>query len=114
MTDRNDSCVFCSLLVWCVRAGLDPRVHRMLRPGWMFGRRVDVSDGQYRFFREELPTLTAAALLFLALSHAVRHFSNNVRLSAFHRFASCGAARQHELALRCVRALDLFDSSPRC
>lgn len=54
----------------------------------MFGRRVDLSDGQYRFFREELPTLTAAAIGFLALSHAVRHFSNNVRPSAFHRVAS--------------------------
>ncbi len=67
-------------LVWDVslEAEADSKHYRQLKPGWMLGRRVDLSDSQYRFFREELPLLTVAAAGFLALSHAVRHLSNNV------------------------------------
>lgn len=65
-------------VVYDLSKDANPLLHRHLQPGWMFGRRVDLADGQYRFFRAELPLLTAAAVGFLLLSHAVRHFSNNV------------------------------------
>lgn len=44
----------------------------------MWGRKVDVTDGQYRFFRNELPLLALAACTFLLLSHAVRRVTSNV------------------------------------
>lgn len=59
----------------------DSQTHRHLQEGWIFGHRVDVADGQYRFFRNEIPILTVAAIGFLALSHAVRFLSNNVSQS---------------------------------
>lgn len=65
-------------VVYDLSKDASPQVHRHLQEGWLFGRRVDLADGQYRFFRAELPLLTAAAAGFLVLSHAVRYFSNNV------------------------------------
>ncbi|KAI0342742.1 MBOAT-domain-containing protein [Trametopsis cervina] len=38
-----------------------------LSKGWLFGRKVDVSDAQYRSFRNNLPILTALVFLFLGL-----------------------------------------------
>ncbi|KAI0091274.1 MBOAT, membrane-bound O-acyltransferase family-domain-containing protein [Irpex rosettiformis] len=38
-----------------------------LSQGWLFGRQVDVSDAQYRSFRNNLPILSALVLVFLAL-----------------------------------------------
>ncbi|KAI0750047.1 MBOAT-domain-containing protein [Daedaleopsis nitida] len=40
-----------------------------LSPGWLFGRRVDNSDSQYRSFRGGLPPLLGLASLFLGLQH---------------------------------------------
>ncbi|KAF4597198.1 glycerol transporter [Pleurotus pulmonarius] len=38
-----------------------------LSQGWMFGRKVDNSDDQYRSFRTNIPSLSAAALIYLTL-----------------------------------------------
>ncbi|KAI0833813.1 MBOAT-domain-containing protein [Trametes gibbosa] len=44
-----------------------PLYERRLSQGWMFGRRVDNSDGQYRSFRSGLPSLALFAGAFLGL-----------------------------------------------
>ncbi|KAL1739025.1 MBOAT, membrane-bound O-acyltransferase family-domain-containing protein [Schizophyllum fasciatum] len=38
-----------------------------LSPGWIAGRKIDNSDAQYRSFRDNVPHLTAATLLFAVL-----------------------------------------------
>ena len=70
-------------LVYEASSQLDPASFRGLKPGWMFGRRVDLSDSQFRFFRQEIPILTAAAIGFLAMSHGVRYLTNNVSDNTF-------------------------------
>ncbi|KAI0353656.1 MBOAT-domain-containing protein [Trametes cingulata] len=44
-----------------------PFYERWLSPGWIFGRKVDVSDAQYRSFRTGLPSLFLLASAFLGL-----------------------------------------------
>lgn len=39
-----------------------PRFSRLLSQGWMFGRKVDNSDSQYRFFRDNFPLLSVLML----------------------------------------------------
>lgn len=43
--------------------------HRLSK-GWIPGRKIDNSDAQYRSFRDNIPHLTAATLLFAALKFA--------------------------------------------
>ncbi|KAJ2780464.1 glycerol transporter [Coemansia javaensis] len=43
-----------------------------LSDGWLLGRKVDLSDGQWRTFRSHLPAFSAAMLAFVALSWAAR------------------------------------------
>ncbi|KAL1407523.1 glycerol transporter [Vanrija albida] len=43
-----------------------------LSPGWMYGRQVDASDGQYRNFRSNIGSLALLSLAFLVPSHIVR------------------------------------------
>ncbi|KAI0373624.1 MBOAT-domain-containing protein [Pilatotrama ljubarskyi] len=40
-----------------------------LSPGWIFGRKVDNSDAQYRSFRTGLPSLVLLATAFLGFKH---------------------------------------------
>ncbi|KAI0636277.1 MBOAT-domain-containing protein [Trametes polyzona] len=46
-----------------------PYYERRLSPGWMFGRKVDNSDTQYRSFRSGLPSLISLAGAFLCLKY---------------------------------------------
>ncbi|KAL0075901.1 MBOAT, membrane-bound O-acyltransferase family-domain-containing protein [Phycomyces blakesleeanus] len=45
------------------------RFEPLLSDGWIFGRKVDNSDNQYAGFRNNLPTLTILALVYLSVSH---------------------------------------------
>ncbi|KAG5420746.1 GUP1 [Candida metapsilosis] len=44
-----------------------PRFERLLSNGWMFGRKVDNSDSQYRFFRDNLLLLCLLGIIHLTL-----------------------------------------------
>ncbi|CUM66374.1 uncharacterized protein PRCAT00004038001 [Priceomyces carsonii] len=48
-----------------------PRFQHLLSQGWMFGRKVDNSDQQYRFFRDNLPMLCGLIVLHVILRRAV-------------------------------------------
>ncbi|KAL7747311.1 hypothetical protein RI367_007365 [Sorochytrium milnesiophthora] len=49
-----------------------PTYQKLLSDGWMFGRKLDNSDLQYRAFRSNIPMLTGAMLLYLPISHQMR------------------------------------------
>lgn len=48
-----------------------PRFAHLLSPGWMFGRKVDNSDQQYRFFRDNFPLLCGLIGLHFGLRRGV-------------------------------------------
>ncbi|EGV61641.1 glycerol transporter [Yamadazyma tenuis] len=48
-----------------------PRYERLLSPGWMFGRKVDNSDSQYRFFRDNFPLLVGLIVIHVTLRRVV-------------------------------------------
>ncbi|KAH3667422.1 hypothetical protein OGAPHI_003071 [Ogataea philodendri] len=50
------------------------RYERILSDGWLFGRKVDNSDSQYRFFRDNIPMLTVLMVAHLALKNLVTSF----------------------------------------
>lgn len=57
------------------------RCNKRLKPGWL-GKHVDLTDTQWRDFRENFSTLLTAAVIYLVVSRAVRHFgtqANSVR-----------------------------------
>ncbi|CAI8499034.1 unnamed protein product [Pichia kudriavzevii] len=54
-----------------------PVYEKMLSKGWIFGRKVDNSDSQYRFFRDNFLLL----LLFVAIHKALRTIANQWRMS---------------------------------
>ncbi|KAH9847853.1 MBOAT-domain-containing protein [Lenzites betulinus] len=56
-----------------------PIFERRLSPGWIFGRRVDNSDGQYRSFRSGLPSLALLASAFLGLKYLYTFLARQVR-----------------------------------
>ncbi|KAJ2684604.1 glycerol transporter [Coemansia spiralis] len=43
-----------------------------LSEGWMFGRKIDLSDGQWDTFRSHLPAFTGVMLLYVVLNWAFR------------------------------------------
>ncbi|KAH9933568.1 MBOAT-domain-containing protein [Epithele typhae] len=56
-----------------------PLYQRALSPGWLFGRRVDNSDNQYRAFRNGLLPLTLLASSFLGLKYVYTLFARQRR-----------------------------------
>mgnify|MGYP001167222315 CR=1 FL=1 len=53
----------------------------MLSKGWIFGRKVDNSDSQYRFFRDNLPLLAGLMLLHTILKRVVLHVTKLPKLT---------------------------------
>ncbi|OWB57423.1 hypothetical protein B5S28_g3366 [[Candida] boidinii] len=47
-----------------------PKFQRFLSKGWIFGRKVDNSDAQYRFFRDNFLTLSALILIHLGIKNS--------------------------------------------
>ncbi|GJN93639.1 hypothetical protein Rhopal_006696-T1 [Rhodotorula paludigena] len=59
-----------------------------LSDGWIFGRRVDVTDDQYHLFRSHLPLLVALLLLHVLLSHSFRLVLSRISPSCNPRSSS--------------------------
>ena len=66
-----------------------PRFQHLLSQGWLFGRMVDNSDAQYRFFRDNLLLLTQLMLAHLALKRVVLYCCHG-RLSVRNFDCLCG------------------------
>lgn len=58
-----------------------PKYAGMLSKGWIFNRKVDNSDSQYRFFRDNLPLLAGLMLLHTILKRVVRHVTHIPKLT---------------------------------
>lgn len=48
-----------------------PKFERLLSQGWMFGRKVDNSDAQYRFFRDNFPLIGVLIAVHFALRRVI-------------------------------------------
>ncbi|QLL30336.1 hypothetical protein HG536_0A01530 [Torulaspora globosa] len=66
-----------------------PRYAGMLSKGWIFGRKVDNSDSQYRFFRDNLPLLIALMLGHTVVKRVVRYATGASKLSFDFGFGLC-------------------------
>ncbi|AET37975.1 membrane-bound O-acyltransferase family protein Ecym_2227 [Eremothecium cymbalariae DBVPG len=53
-----------------------PKYERLLSDGWLFGRKVDNSDDQYRFFRDNFLLLLGLMLGHTSIKKCVIHFSS--------------------------------------
>ncbi|KAI5122746.1 hypothetical protein M0805_009831 [Coniferiporia weirii] len=58
-----------------------PLFKARLSDGWIFGRKIDNSDAQYRSFRNNLPLLAAIACTFLLLKSIYLKLFNRTRVS---------------------------------
>ncbi|RLV94717.1 Glycerol uptake protein 1 [Spathaspora sp. JA1] len=56
-----------------------PKFAPLLTDGWMFGRKVDNSDQQYRFFRNNFPLLCLLITLHVCLRRLIQFIVPNVR-----------------------------------
>ncbi|EMD33382.1 hypothetical protein CERSUDRAFT_108172 [Gelatoporia subvermispora B] len=54
---------------------------RKLSPGWLFGRRVDNSDLQYRSFRNNIPTLAILVAAYIGLKAACLRVAKSIRIA---------------------------------
>ncbi|KAF7732825.1 glycerol transporter [Apophysomyces ossiformis] len=64
------------------------RFEYLLSEGWLFGRKLDNSDAQYRHFRDHIPQLTLLALFYLCLSHLYRRLWGRQQIQYFFLFSS--------------------------
>ncbi|KAH3688471.1 hypothetical protein WICPIJ_000534 [Wickerhamomyces pijperi] len=60
-----------------------PRFSRLLTQGWMFGRKVDNSDSQYRFFRDNFPLLSVLMFAHVGLRKGVKCLIPNLTRKTF-------------------------------
>lgn len=66
-----------------------PKYAGMLSQGWILGRKVDNSDSQYRFFRDNLPLLTGLMLAHTLLKRGVLYVSKVPKLTFDFGFGLC-------------------------
>ncbi|QLQ77902.1 hypothetical protein HG537_0A01490 [Torulaspora globosa] len=66
-----------------------PRYAGMLSEGWIFGRKVDNSDSQYRFFRDNLPLLVGLMVAHTVVKRVVRYVTGTSKLSFDFGFGLC-------------------------
>ncbi|KAK4688045.1 membrane-bound O-acyltransferase GUP1 2, partial [Tremellales sp. Uapishka_1] len=59
-----------------------PVYQHKLSPGWLFGRKIDISDPQYRSFRNNIVALILLASIYLACSAVHSRFSPSSRSRA--------------------------------
>ncbi|RKP23808.1 hypothetical protein SYNPS1DRAFT_7705, partial [Syncephalis pseudoplumigaleata] len=52
---------------------------RTLSNGWLFGRKLDNTDAQYREFRHNIPLLAAVAAIYVAISRLIDRFTSTMR-----------------------------------
>lgn len=53
-----------------------PKYEHLLSDGWIFGRKVDTSDLQYKTIRQNLPILAGVIVLHFLAGRALRSFSS--------------------------------------
>lgn len=56
------------------------RYERLLSQGWLFGRKVDNSDSQYRFFRDNFALLSVLMLVHTSIKRIVLYSTNITKL----------------------------------
>lgn len=75
-----------------------PKFERLLSPGWLFGRKVDNSDAQYRFFRDNFPLIGALIAIHFTLRKVATPLLNITKRTYF----DCGCGLLFLLAVHGV------------
>ncbi|RCK64149.1 Glycerol uptake protein 1 [Candida viswanathii] len=84
--------VFLVVVPLMFKAGMDsanennpnyPKFEHLLSPGWIFGRKVDNSDQQYRFFRNNFPLLCLLIVIHVGLRKALVKFVPQTKRTYF-------------------------------
>lgn len=60
-----------------------PKFEHLLRPGWMFGRKVDNSDDQYRFFRDNFFLLSGLMFAHISIRKSAQFVLPGLRRNKF-------------------------------
>lgn len=66
-----------------------PKYAGMLSKGWIFGRKVDNTDSQYRFFRDNIPLLTGLMLAHTILKRVILYVTGVPKLRFDFAFGLC-------------------------
>ncbi|UZJ52944.1 hypothetical protein CBS101457_002264 [Exobasidium rhododendri] len=62
-----------------------PKYSSHLRPGWLFGRKRDDSDFQYKSFRDYFPVLTLVMIVYVAISKGLEHLGRQGSYQSLNR-----------------------------
>ncbi|KAI0791177.1 MBOAT, membrane-bound O-acyltransferase family-domain-containing protein [Abortiporus biennis] len=80
-------CIAIPIMLW-IPVRLSDKSHpnyqmfkRRLEPGWLFGREIDNSDGQYRSVRNNIPLLTLLVFVFLTSKAVYTRVTSRFRSS---------------------------------
>lgn len=84
-------CIVVPTMYWCAidlsTESSNPenyaKFSRLLSDGWMFGRKVDNSDSQYRFFRDSLPILAILMFAHVSLRKGIQYTFPRISRKAF-------------------------------
>ena len=84
------------------------KYEHLLSPGWLFGRKVDNSDGQYAGFRDNMPYLTLLVVLHPLARRGYEALTGNGN-SAPHANGSVESASNNMAAEKRLRSRLTFD-----